>query len=436
MIISIVFNSITIMYRAGRDISTKASGYIRYLLFCTLIIVFLSVNVRAQETSNSWHVKNAKLRFRIEKDYTKSLVPNVSLLDIMPDRKSAGLKKWIEKNRGVDRHRINGKLCQNFLPSFGSTPIVYNLHKDFIHFVAKAGIVDRADPNAAISFEVYADKRLLFRSGPLTKQRPQVEINVGIPVQSKQLKLVTKAPDNQYFRWARWIDPGFMLRGKYPEVSSVRIYTAGYNPEDFVPEVFATSSGSRVNSEILTVRQGEPMDILFDSSEGNPSYLVYLVPKDKHVKSSSIWHAQGGLVLETKWTKKNFRSSGELAKFSEIFNSIAEPVGRSLVDNIHHGFPIHRMPEYSTNNPSTQEGFGLYYYKGFFKVDKKGRYSFATISRWDSYIAVDDKTVVSWPGKHDIQKARRAKSREAFLSSPAYISWNISAIAHGGGCLP
>ena len=422
MIIPIAVNSVTIMFQAGTtDTSPKAAGRGRYLLFAIFLIALLAcANVRAQETAtlDSWHVEDAPLRFFIEKDHARSLIPDVSLLDIAPDKKSEAVKKWIDKNRWVDKRRINGELYLSFLPTFGSRPIIYNLHKDFARFVARAGIIDGADPNASVSFEVYADKRLISRAGPLTAARPLAEINTVIPARSKQIKLVPKAPDNKHLRWARWLDPGFTLRGKYPKVSFARIYIAGYNPEDFVPEVIATSTGSRVNSRILSVRRGEPMDILFDSAEGNPSYLIYLVPRNRHKQSSPSWEPQAGLVLETKWTKRSFRSSDRLPEFREVFNSTAGPVGRSLVETIHHAFPIHRMPEYDTTARSVQGGYGLYYYQGFFEVNKKGTYTFATISRWDSYVAVDGKLVVAWPGKHEMQAGVRGEKQGTVSLKP------------------
>jgi tetratricopeptide (TPR) repeat protein len=384
-----------------------------------LTILCLCAAARSQEAADSlpWHQKNAVLRFRVEKDDTQSLIPNVSLLDVEPDKKSENVKKWIEKNRWDQKPRVEGELCQNFLPSFGSGPIVYNLHKDFTHFVARAAIVDGADPNTAVNFEVYADKRLIFRSGPLTPQQPLAEINAGIPVRSKQLLLATSSPDDKYLGWAKWVDPGFMVRGGYPKVSTVRIYAPGYNLEDFVPQVFAPSSGSKVRSRIVSVGRGEPMDVLFESLDGYPSYLVYLVPKDKATESNESWEPQAGLVLETRWTKKSPGSSGNVADLLKLFHGSAEPVGRSLVETIHHAFAIHRVPEYSDAS-SRQGGIGLYYYKGFFAVDKSGPYSFATISQDDSYLSVDDKLVVSWPGRHDINAGRRGEKQGTVSLEP------------------
>jgi len=60
----------------------------------------------------------------------------------------------------------------------------------------------------------------------------------------------------------------------------------------------------------------------------------------------------------------------------------------------------------------------LYYYKGFLAVDKQGDYSFATFSRDDSYLSVDDKLVASWPGKHDIYEGIRGEKQGTIALDP------------------
>ena len=410
---------LTVALKILRNTTTAAQTlrFFRDILCCAVVVLSITADAMSQEPAGTsgWHENDAGLRFRIEKDYSHSLIPDVSLLDIEPDKKSKNVKKWIDENRWIKRYQINGKLCQNILPSFGSGFITYNLNRDYIHFVARAGIVDGADPNTSVTFEVYADKRLIFRAGPLTPQKPLAEINTAIPARSKQIRLITKAPENKYLSRAKWVDPGFMLRGEYPEVSLVRLYVPGHNPDDFVPEVIATNSGARVNSTVLSAGRGEPMDILFESPKANPSYLVYLVPKNKRTNTSQSWEPRTGLVLRTKWAKKGLRSSDRLPEFMKAFNGAAKPVGSSLVDDIHHAFGIHPLPEYETPR---QGGFGFHHYTGFFKVDKNGKYRFATISRYDSYISVDDNLVVGWPGRHDVNRARRGEKQGTISLEP------------------
>jgi len=251
---------VALTIRRNTTTVAQTPGHFRKFLCRTLFIFLITAAAMSQEPAGTsgWHENDAGLRFRIEKDYSHSLIPDVSLLDIEPDKKSKNVKKWIDENRWIKRYQIDGKLCQNILPSFGSSFITYNLNRDYIHFVARAGIVDRADPNTSVTFEVYADKRLIFRAGPLTPQNPLAEINTSIPARSKQLRLITKAPESKYLSRAKWVDPGFMLRGEYPEVSLVRLYAPGHNTDDFVPAIIATNSGTRVNSTVLSAGRGKP----------------------------------------------------------------------------------------------------------------------------------------------------------------------------------
>ena len=109
------------------------------LLFCTLLVPFISDGVRGAEASSesTWHVKDAPIRFRIEKNDDLSLIPEVSLLDLPAEIKSESVQKWIKEHRWGERRRFQGKLCQNCLPAFGSNGFKVNLHRDFARFVSR-----------------------------------------------------------------------------------------------------------------------------------------------------------------------------------------------------------------------------------------------------------------------------------------------------------
>ncbi len=387
----------------------SASGGFHTRILMTLFLV-VSVQAADPSASSAWHVKNAPVRFRIEKDNDRSLIPEVSLLDLPPDKKSESVQKWIEKNRWTERRRFQGKLCQNCLPAFGPKGFKYNLHRDFALFVAKAGIYDSTDPNTILRFEVHADERRIFRSKPVTRRNPMVEIILGIPPRSKQLQFVVMTDEGRFRNRARWIDPGFVMRGRYPLVSFARIYVPGYDVSNFVPEVYATTSGDKVKSRILSAAKGEPMEIIFESPIGNPSYLVYLVPRGRDSNFALSWQPEAGLVLETRWSRRGLKSSDRLPNLKAAFDR-AELVGRSLVDDIQQTYPIHVSAEYDGGAPLRKGGYGIYRYTGYIHVPKKGNYTFATISNWDSYLTIDDQVVVSWPGRHDYRGGRRGEKK-------------------------
>ena len=409
--------------------------HIRRLLFAAAAALLLCSNCWAAEIgrSVSWDVEDATLRFRIEKDHGYAQVPDVHVSDLQATKGPSDLKKSKPKGQWAGTYyRVNGKVYKKGIAVSSATTVVYKNQKEYGRFVALAGVNDRADPNASVSFEVYADKRRLYKSRPLTKQMPPIEINVGILSGSKELKLVTTG-SNMRGRRANWVNAGFLLKRKNPKVSYAKIYTAGYNPTDFEAVVF-TSMGKRVDSRLLWTRQGEPMEILFDSSHGSVIYYAYLVPKEgtpaKYKSTPSAWESKAGLVLETRRTSKIYPECHKLPGLLRVWNEVAEPVGRSMVGNIHHGFPIHRLPEFGPGN-AKKGSMALYHYKGFFETEKAGQYIFATASNWGSHLLIDGKEVVSWPGEHNYRAGIRGQKQGRIRLEPGvhkleyhnYIPW-------------
>jgi len=409
--------------------------HIRRLLFTAAAALLLCSSSWATEIGRSdpWDVEDATLRFRIDKDHNYAQVPDVYVSDLQATKGPSDLKKSKTKGQWPGTyHRVNGKVYKKGIAVSSATTVVYKNQKEYGRFVALAGINDRADPNASVSFEVYADKRRLYKSRLLTKQMPPIEINVGVLSGSKEFKLVTTG-SNMRGRRAHWVNAGFLLKRKNPKVSYAKIYTTGYEPTDFEAVVF-TSMSKRVDSRLLWTRQGEPMEILFDSSHGSVIYYVYLVPKEgapaTYKSTHSAWEPEAGLVLETRRTNKIYPECRKLSGLLRVWNEVAEPVGRSMVDNIHHGFPIHRLLEFGSGN--TKKGsMALYHYKGFFEIEKAGQYVFATASNWGSHLLIDGKEVVSWPGEHNYRAGIRGQKQGRIRLEPGvhkleyhnYIPW-------------
>jgi len=361
-----------------------------------------------------WHLEDAAFRFRIEKDSAYSQVPDVHLSDL---KKSEDKRQW-----SGTYYRLNGKVYKKGITMSCPAKVTYKHQKQHGRFVALAGLNDRADSDMSVSFEVYADKRRLYKSEPLTKHMPPLEINVRIPSTAKEVKLATTGSDLKGRRWASLVNAGFLLRGKNPEVSYVSLHTPGSDARDFEAVVF-TSIGQRVPSRLFgpsnagsgskpafggpasnkrgQARQGEPMEILFDNSYGSTIYFIYLVHKDKYKPMPSSWEPKAGVTLETRYTSKIYPECKELSGLLKVWDNIAKPVGRSFVDNVHHSFPIHRLEESGSDSTGKKPRLALYRYEGFFRTEKAGEYIFATASNWSSHLLIDGNLVISWPGEHD-----------------------------------
>ncbi|MFB0552261.1 MAG: NPCBM/NEW2 domain-containing protein [Phycisphaerae bacterium] len=365
--------------------------HIRRLLFAASATLFVCNISLAAETERyiPWHLEEAELRFRIEKDDTYSQIPDVHLSDLNKKKKWTG-----------SYYRLNGKVYKKGVNMTCPGEVTYKHEKQHRRFVALAGLNDRADPNMSVSFEIYADKRRVYKSEPLTKYMPPLEINVGIPSTAKKIKLVTTGSDMKGKRRASLVSAGYLLRGQNPEVSYAKLYMPGFDVRDFEAVVF-TTIGQRVPSRLFWTKANEPMEILFDNSYGSTIYFVYLVHKDKYKPTSSVWEPKSGVTLETRYTGKNYPECKELSGLLKVWNNVAEPVSKSLVDNVHHSFPIHRLEESGSDSAGKKPRLALYRYEGYFRTEEAGDYIFATTSNWSSHLLVDGNLVISWPGEHD-----------------------------------
>ena len=155
-----------------------------------------------------------------------------------------------------------------------------------------------------------------------------------------------------------------------------------------------TVSGTPVGHELLWAAEGEPTEILFDTSSGEPVYLAYLAAKTTNAPPA--WQRSAGLVLETRHYDPE--AAGDWKDPRTLWSRPAKVLGRSLVTQIHHGVHPH----------GPTRAFASHY-KGTLNVANAGDYDFATVSDDASYLLVNGHTVASWPGDHVVHPGRRAQ---------------------------
>ncbi len=363
-----------------------------------------------------WHLDNAAFRVRIEKDPAYSQAPDVHLFD---SGKSEDERQW-----NGSYYRLNGKVYKKGITMSCPGKATYKHKKEYRRFVALAGLSDRAEPNMSVRLDIFADKRRIYRSEPITKYMLPIEINVGLPSTAKNIRLETTGTDMKGKRRLSLVDAGFLLRGENPEVSYAKLYMPGYDARDFEPVIF-TSIGQQVPCRIFQAKQDVPMEILFDNSRGSTIYFVYLVQKDRYKPASTVWEPKVGVTLETRYTTKNYPECKELSGLLKVWGDAAKPVDKTLVDNVHHSYPIHHISDLEGTKPR----LALYRYEGFFKIEKAGQYVFATASNWASHLLVDGKVVISWPGEHSYRSGIRGQkqgkvSMEAGVHKLEYLNYS------------
>ncbi|MCP4259645.1 MAG: hypothetical protein GY774_19360 [Planctomycetes bacterium] len=389
-----------------------------WLVYAATIALLACDIGRTTENGRSvqWHHGDAKFRIRIEKDSAYSQAPDVHLSD---SKKTEDKRQW-----NGSYYRLNGKVYKKGITLSCPGKSTYKHKKEYRRFVALAGLSDRADPNMSVRLDIFADKRRIYRSEPITKYMLPIEINVGLPSTAKNIKLETTGTDMKGKRRLSLVDAGFLLRGENPEVSYAKLYMPEYDARDFEPVVF-TSIGQQVPSRIFQANQDGLMEILFDNSRGSTIYFVYLVPKDKYKSALSVWEPKAGVTLETRYTTKNYSECKKLSGLLKVWNSAAKPVDKTLVDNVHNSYPIHHISDMKGAKPR----LAIYKYEGFFKVDKAGQYIFATASNWASHLHIDGKLIISWPGEHSYRSGIRGQkqgkvSLEAGVHKLEYLNYS------------
>ena len=387
------------------------------ILWATAEVFVFVINCSAQQSlpgstprwAVPWHVTNATLRFRIEKDIDYTRVPDVHLAELEPTKGSFRRRSFSSSGEKTKLHfRVNNKIYTHGVRMFSPTRIIYNIQKNYDRFVALGVMEHWADSNANVVFEVYADEKLLYQSEQISKGMPPVHINVNIPPKSKQLKLVTTGSVGKQRRWAAWINAGFLLKGRRPKAAVVKIWTPTYDPTKF-DVIVVSASGTQVHCRSSAPQAGEPTNVFFDTSKGGSVFYVYLTPRQQKKNTRTTWQPQAGLLLETRRVPKIDSRCNKLPGLVKLWYEESNPVCASLIERIHHALPVHRSPVSSNGKPVFRGGLALYYCTGFFHTEQPGEYIFATNSNWGSYLFIDNNLVVSWPGRHNNRGGRRGE---------------------------
>lgn len=358
-------------------------------------------------SSNSWQVPEAILKFTIEADPNQPQVPGVDI-----SGQKSGKVDW-----SGAYYRIDGKTYKNAVAMTCPGKAAYPCKEDYRRFVALIGVREDAGETASIVFEVFAGERKLFSSPPLTKYSAPVGIDVRIPAKTKEIRLITTGSSSEGHHWAGWANAGFQTRDDSPRVAYVTLPVPGFDPSKYEVVVF-TANGNRITGTRLSALEQGKVDQLFFGGQGWSTYYAYWVPKDKYEPEPKEWLPNAGLVLETRRVDKSRqRACEDLPRLVKVWNEAGQPIGRSLVAGIHHGYPVHpRLTE--VRDEAAKDSLALYRYTGFFEADHAGEYIFATASNWGSHLLVDNKLVVSWPGNHDYREGITGQKQGKVVLQP------------------
>jgi len=170
------------------------------------------------------------------------------------------------------------------------------------------------------------------------------------------------------------------------EACYVRFWTAGRILPDGA-DVRVVAKKKEIPRKVIMVGPGDICKIVFEVQEGITEYEIYY--DNPNAKPPDYKYVpRRGLLLETRQYRGggflNWRQMQESLKRSEKF-----VLGRDYVPNVFLG--------YNPFGPS--ENF-ISIFDGWIAIPSAGKYYFATTSDDASFLFIDGKLVVDWPGVH------------------------------------
>ena len=168
-------------------------------------------------------------------------------------------------------------------------------------------------------------------------------------------------------------------------VGVAQFLTHGHLKQDG-SDIRVIAKGKEVPSRVLQVGPGDQVRIAFQLRVNVEAYQVYYGNPDAK-PAEYDWRIVSGLLM----TVKKYRGGqfNNLRQALDTWNRSKEVLGADFVPKIYFG-----------HNPFGPTGSFMSHYVGWLRAEKPGRYEFATTSSNGSFLLIDGKEVVSWPGWH------------------------------------
>ena len=170
-------------------------------------------------------------------------------------------------------------------------------------------------------------------------------------------------------------------------------------------------------SKILRVGPGQIVSVAFKVVPNEQNYLVYFGNENAEPLKDD-WKIRRGCLLETR--KYNGGNPNNWKGMQDVLKRATRVLGRAFVPNIFFG---HNPFGPSVNNVNT--------FTGALNCPKDGQYVFSTTSDDASFLVVDGKQVVSWPGWHGA--VRDARHKKAVTLKKGLHELTYYHVQGGGG---
>ena len=162
-------------------------------------------------------------------------------------------------------------------------------------------------------------------------------------------------------------------------------------------------SGNPVGSQMLWNAPGEPTTLLFDSSSNAKRYDIYFGSDWPPLPMKDI---QQGVLLESR-AGTGAKPPEHLSEMLDAWNKGDKVLGRAIVPGIFEG-----------GNRFGPPGPVMDHLQGWFEVPAQEHLEVVTMSTDASFVLIDGKPVVEWPGKHHFGPGVQGQFRGAIDLPP------------------
>jgi len=223
---------------------------------------------------------------------------------------------------------------------------------------------------------------------------------------------------------APWFDPAWTARRvvdavatpvgqKGGEVAVATFYTGGLARPGGADVRVAVQGRRLIRHRVLQAGPGDLLRVAFEVLPSlNRYYIYYGNPKAQAEETLEI---QRGVLLEVRsWP--GGRQPDKLGQVQAVWTK-AKPVAADFVSGIAFGY----NPLAESNRPA------MLHFTGWFVPKEPGPYEFATNSHGGSWLAIDGRLVVDWPGMHGpTRRAQRVGRVDLTAGLHRIDYWNIS----------
>lgn len=173
-------------------------------------------------------------------------------------------------------------------------------------------------------------------------------------------------------------------------------FTGGGQIKPDGSDIRVVANKNVVPSKVLFVGPGEKVALAFRVIPNVPAYEIYF--GNEEAAAPEDWRIQRGCLLETR--KYNGGNPNNWKGMQDVLKRANVVMGRAFVDNVFLG-----------HNPFGPSVNNVNIYTGALICPKSGNYTFYTTSDDASFLLVNGKTVVQWPGWHGAVRDARHKGQ-------------------------